>query len=103
MSKKKRMKGKRGSAGAVTFALAASVLVGGGFAGFFYYKANYSDGWHTDKDGRRFYIEGNGVRANGFTTIDNSDYIFSPDGFTQSGWQEYEGFTYYLDDACKGK
>ena len=99
MASKARIRRKAGTLSAVITVLACSGAVGGGFAGYFYYRSNYSDGWHTDKNGNRFYILDDGVRAVGYNTINNSDYIFSEEGYTLSGWQEYEGYTYYLDSS----
>ncbi|MBR4555833.1 MAG: cell wall-binding protein [Ruminococcus sp.] len=84
---------------AVIGAAVCTAAVGAGAAGYLYYDAYYSSGWHTHAEGTYYIQPENGERAKGMQLINNTSYLFDDEGVMLTGWQEYEGEKYYLDSS----
>ena len=84
---------------AVLAAAASSAVIGIGFGAYFYYNATYSPGWHTKDEGTYYIVQSTKERAVGLKLISNSSYLFDEDGYILTGWQEYNGNTYYFDQS----
>lgn len=80
-------------------ALVCTAAVGVMAAGWLFYDAYYSAGWHTHSEGTYYILPENGARAVGMQMINNTSYLFDEDGIMLTGWQEYDGGKYYLDSS----
>lgn len=90
---------RRTQAAASFGALVCTGAVGLLAAGYLYYGAYYSSGWHTHSEGTYYILSETGTRAVGMQNINNTTYLFDENGILLSGWQEYEGQTYYVDSS----
>lgn len=80
-------------------ALICTGVIGAASAGYLYYDAYYSSGWHTHS-GNTYYISPeSGEKVTGMQLINNTTYIFDSEGNMLRGWQDYDGGRYYLDDS----
>ena len=61
------------------------------------YKDTSAPGWHKDLAGQYYILKTTGERAVGLKLIDNASYLFDPNGVMKTGWQNYNGSTYYFD------
>ena len=61
------------------------------------------NGWHTDKDGNRYFYQDGNIVSNQWYKKDNQWYYFDEVGMMKTGWLKHEGTWYYLnaDGAMK--
>ncbi|MBR1392892.1 MAG: hypothetical protein IJ561_03545 [Ruminococcus sp.] len=90
---------KKTNARAMLGAVICTGAVGVLAAGYLFYGAYYSSGWHTHSEGTYYIYSDTGARAVGMQTINNTTYIFDDDGIMLTGWQEYNGNMYYTNSS----
>ena len=74
----RRLRRKINTSAAISAAV-MTAAVGVGAAGYLWYDAYYSTGWHTHAEGTYYIIPGEGERATGMQMISNA--LFAPRPF----------------------